>query len=74
MEDELIPRFVPAAVRRQLEIAARRNHFATQRLAGLAFAFAQSTAQRQAFRQRRGVLKYDTWLAESLSFAGSSGW
>jgi hypothetical protein len=31
---------------------------------------AQFRAQRMAFRQRRSVLKYDTWLAESLSFAG----
>jgi len=71
MEDELIRRFVPELVRRRLETGARRNLFATQRMAATALQYAQSSAQRLAFRQRRNVLKYDTWLADSLSFAGS---
>ena len=73
MEDELIRRFVPELVRGRLETAARRNLFATQTVAGAAFHYAQASAQRLAFRQRRHVLKFDTWLAESLSFAGTSG-
>jgi len=64
MEDELLKRFVPEMVRERLG-------WSTGRVAGVAFRFAQSSAQRLAFRQRRSVLKYDTWLAESLSFAGS---
>jgi preprotein translocase subunit SecA len=71
-EDELLRRFVPGALRRRLEFAARQSQSGTRRLAGAAFSYAQFIAQRQAFHQRRQVLKYDTWLAESLSFAGSS--
>jgi preprotein translocase subunit SecA len=71
-EDELLRRFVPGALRRRLQEAARLGERASARLARMAFAYAQFVAQRQAFHQRRGVLKTDTWLAESLSFAGSS--
>jgi len=73
LEDELIRRFVPKFVWHRLETAARRNHFATQRLAATAYQFAQTSAQHLAFRQRRNVLKFDTWLADSLSFVGSGG-
>lgn len=72
LEDELIRRFVPGLVRRQLVSAARHPSFATQTLAGAGFKLAQASAQRLAFKQRRAVLKMDTWLAESLSFAGAS--
>jgi hypothetical protein len=37
----------------------------------LGFRYSQWAAQRLAFGQRRGVLKMDTWLADSLSFAGT---
>ena len=69
IEDELTKRFVPEFVRRRLAASARQNDFAAQRLASAAFRYAQSAAQHLAFRQRRNVLKFDTWLAESLSFA-----
>jgi preprotein translocase subunit SecA len=71
-EDELLRRFVPEPLRRRLQTAARRQWTGTQRLATATFKYAQFIAQRQAFRQRRQVLKFDTWLAESLSFAGSA--
>jgi len=32
---------------------------------------AQRKVQRLAYRQRRNVLKMDTWLEDALSFAGS---
>lgn len=73
MDDELIRRFVPEFVRKRLAFTARRNNFITQRLASSAFKYAQTSAQRMAFRQRRNVLKFDTWLTDSLSFAGSRG-
>jgi hypothetical protein len=50
-------------------VANRRS--GAQSLANAAFRFAQLVAQRQAFRQRRQVLHVDTWMEESLSFAGA---
>ena len=73
MEDELVKRFVPGLARRQVESVVRHGRARAEELAGAAFAIAQFRAQRMAFRQRRSVLKYDTWLAESLSFAGGGG-
>jgi len=70
MEDELVKRFVPGVARRQVESVVRHARASSEKLAGATFAVAQFRAQRMAFRQRRSVLKYDTWLAESLSFAG----
>jgi len=70
MEDELVKRFVPGIARRQVESVVRHARAPAEKLAGATFALAQFRAQRMAFRQRRSVLKYDTWLAESLSFAG----
>lgn len=37
----------------------------------LFFSRAQHKAERQAFRQRKSVLRTDTWLDEALSFSGS---
>jgi preprotein translocase subunit SecA len=70
MEDELVRRFTPGVARWQVEWSVRRGLPLATRLAGASFTYAQRHAQRLAFRQRRAVLKYDTWLAESLSFAG----
>ena len=71
MEDELIERFVPAPVRRLISSTVKRQSRGMQRIAEQCFSYAQNTAQRVAFRQRRYVLQMDTWLAEALSFAGS---
>jgi preprotein translocase subunit SecA len=57
IEDDLFRRFAPALLRRPA-------------LAGPVCRFAQYRAQRQAFHARRGVLDRDTWLDESLAFAG----
>lgn len=62
-EDELMRRFVPEFVQPWLRLAPRT--------AGFGFKYAQWSAQRMAFHQRRSVLKMDTWLTESLSFAGT---
>jgi preprotein translocase subunit SecA len=70
LEDELVKRFVPNVIKRQVESVVRHARTPAEKLAGATFAMAQFRAQRMAFRQRRSVLKYDTWLAESLSFAG----
>ncbi len=64
LEDELITRHA-AAVRRSSESGRGVWPMARRLLLG-----AQRRAQRHALRQRKGVLKTDTWLDESLGFAG----
>jgi preprotein translocase subunit SecA len=70
-EDELLKRFVPRWLRLQLVSTLRKNPRQGERLAGIVFGYAQWSAQRMAFRQRRNVLGTDTWIEDSLSFAGS---
>jgi preprotein translocase subunit SecA len=71
VDDELIRRFVPAWMRRRLKSAVAIKGPGARFLAQMAIARAQRAAQRMAFRQRRSVLKMDTWLEEALSFTGS---
>lgn len=72
VEDELIRRFVPAFLRTRLINALRGGTPGANLLAKTALFQAQRTAQRLAYRQRRDVLKMDTWLEEALSFSGPS--
>jgi len=72
LEDELIQRFVPTPMRKRLAAAIRRRTPGANRLAEAALTHAQRTAQRMAYRQRRNVLKMDTWLEDALSFTGPS--
>lgn len=69
-EDELIQRFIPAAMRNRLANSLQLGAPGAKYLAQLAITHAQRTAQRLAYRQRRNVLKMDTWLEEALSFTG----
>jgi preprotein translocase subunit SecA len=71
-DDELLRRFMPEVLRRRLRDAIRAGLPATSLLAHQAVLQSQRAAQRLAFRQRRNVLKMDTWLEEALSFTGSS--
>ena len=63
-DDELIRRFVPKLIQGRLQLGS-------QAAAALGFRYAQWSAQKLAFHQRRAVLKMDTWLTESLSFTGT---
>ncbi|MHB8092110.1 MAG: preprotein translocase subunit SecA [Syntrophales bacterium] len=72
VEDELIRRFVPAFLRKRLTNALNGGAPGANILAKTALFQAQRTAQRLAYRQRRDVLKMDTWLEEALSFSGPS--
>jgi hypothetical protein len=65
-------RFVPATIGGWFSFAVVKQTPALNHLAEYLFSYAQSTAQRLAFRQRRGVLDMDTWLADALSFTGSN--
>jgi len=70
VEDEIITRYLPATVRKTLNHAVRGEMMGWQKLAQAAFALAQRRAQSQAYKQRQSVLRSDTWLDQSLSFAG----
>jgi preprotein translocase subunit SecA len=69
LEDELLKRNLPNSVRpfivSSLEKQAKNSYW----LALKAIKWAQNSAQRLAFRRRKGVLRTDTWLDDSLSFA-----
>jgi preprotein translocase subunit SecA len=69
-DDELLRRFAPAWLRRRLVAALRGDAASASRLSRAAFAQAQWSAQRLAYRQRLAVLGGDTWTEESLAFAG----
>ncbi|MDH7501530.1 MAG: prepilin peptidase, partial [Verrucomicrobiota bacterium] len=71
VEDELIRRYLPGPMQRQLAAAVRVGLPGADKLAHVAFAHAQKTAQRIAFKMRKNVLRTDDWLDESLSFATS---
>lgn len=68
LEDELFRRFLPVALRRALAGMIRQQLPGAQAAAAAACALAQRRAAREAYRQRLRVLRYDTWLDESLSF------
>ena len=70
VEDELIRRFVPEAMRNRLASAVKGKAPGAKTLAEAALSHAQRAAQNLAFRQRRNVLQMDTWLEEALSFSG----
>ena len=69
-EDELIRRFVPAPMRNRLANALSLSAPGADLMARTALFHAQRAAQRLAYRQRRNVLKMDTWLEDALSFTG----
>ncbi len=71
-DDEVLRRFVPDLLRRQLALSIKAGFPGAGLLAKQAVMQAQRAAQRLAFRQRRNVLKMDTWLEEALSFTGTS--
>ncbi len=60
LDDEVIRRYVPTPVRAALGVLMPR----------VLVRLAQRRAQKRAVAQRRGVLKRDQWLSESLGFAG----
>ncbi len=70
VEDELIRRHLPRPLTPALQRAVRARLAGWEKLASAMFALAQKRAQGQAFRQRQAVLRADTWLEGSLSFAG----
>ena len=72
VDDELFQRFVPSPMRRRVCSAVKNKWPGSSQIAERSLIYAQRTAQRLAYRQRRSVLKMDTWLEDALSFTGSS--
>jgi preprotein translocase subunit SecA len=71
LEDELLVKHLKPGLRRTARSAFQGGLPAGELLARQAFSLAQRNAQKLAFRRRREVLRVDTWLDESLSFAGT---
>lgn len=71
-EDELIRQYLPAAGRRALGLVVRTRFRGWHSLVRAIFAATQIKAQNEAAKQRREVLRSDTWLEESLSFADAN--
>lgn len=72
VEDELLQRYVPAAVRRALAAGLSAGRAGARGAALTAVRYAQWLAQRQAWLQRREVLRQDTWIDEALAFTARS--
>ncbi len=72
ISDELIQRFASTPVRKLISSVIFSQPPGTQKIAEKSISHAQHNAERLAFRQRSGVLKMDTWLADALSFTGSN--
>ena len=70
MEDELLQRYCPPILRRSALAMVRANRPGCRQLAGLLISLAQQRAEHHTFRQRKALLRMDTWLEEALSFAG----
>ena len=73
LEDELFLRFLPGQWLRQWLMALVHVRYPGSRmLTSRMVRCAQFNAQRQASKQRRSVLKMDTWIDDSLAFTPSS--
>lgn len=72
LNDELIQRFATPSVRKMLSRVVASQAPGARKVAEKAILLAQRNAEQLAFRQRSGVLKMDTWLADALSFTGSN--
>jgi preprotein translocase subunit SecA len=73
VQDDLIRRYLPNAVRTILQRNPGKGNGEKPALTRAAFQIAQRKAQSQAFKQRKAVLRADTWLEEALSFSGGTG-
>ncbi len=74
IDDELFVRYIPAVVRDRIRksLASESETAYATKACGLLFGLAQRMARARAYKQRRHVLKTDTWLEESLSFSSGN--
>ncbi len=73
LEDDLVTRFAPKWCVSGAHLALEKRPEQAEMVLEKVFDFAQNTAQRIAYRQRKTVLRTDTWLDDALIFAGSDG-
>ena len=69
LEDELLCRYIPESIRKTIQKALTRNISGAHLAGEQAVNWAQRSAQQIAFKRRASVLRTDTWLEDSLSFA-----
>lgn len=70
LDDQLASRFLSKISRKALVWLLSNDKYKVLWIVSLVFAFAQKAAQRIAYRQRKSVLRMDTWLEEALAFSG----
>ncbi len=74
LDDELFQRFLPKYIVRSWLIPLLKLQLPGYRfIAYCAVQYAQYSAQKQAYKQRKNVMKMDSWMEESLSFAKGGG-
>jgi len=69
-EDELVRRHLTPSLKALLRRSLGGGMPSGTRVARGLFSLAQRRAQAMAYKQRRAVLKTDTWMEEALSFTG----
>ena len=69
MDDPLIRRYVPKPLINAMKVPLALKLPGSRSEAMVIVRLAQETAHRVAYKQRRSVLRMDTWLEDSLSFA-----
>lgn len=72
LEDELPMRHAPGWLREQARLALAAGLPGAKAVSVAVIESAQRHSERAAFQQRRQVLQTDTWVEDSLSFAGAS--
>jgi len=70
LEDELLQRFIPAPILERVRAGVAGSAVWARYPAATLAGIAQKRAERQAYKQRAGVLRMDTWLSDALSFTG----
>lgn len=70
LEDDLFKRYIPDLVTDRLRLMMTNHRPGSVFLAQSLLERAQHSAQVMAYKQRLGVLAMDTWMENSLSFAG----
>jgi preprotein translocase subunit SecA len=71
LDDELALRHSPNWLRRRVQSALSAGAPGAEALAAALLRSAQRRSEKAAFEQRRRVLQADTWVEDSLAFAGA---
>lgn len=72
LDDELMQRFIPDLIRKRMAQALANKRPYVRQFSHRLYKRAQSSAHNMAYKQRKSVLRMDTWLEEALSFTGEN--